>query len=325
MKKNIKTITVLIILTILSIGILFLLLNKKQKEKKPVRFGYLPLSSSLALYVAQENDFFDQENIKVELVKFESSNLMAEALISDSIDAEISASSFIMALLAQDEKTAFKIFMVNSFDKENYITALITKKDSNIENINDLKGKTIGCFPGATNKLYTKIYLEKYGAYDNKTSLVEIPPNLQLQALETGKVDALSTYEPFKSIGVYTSQVKVLKTAPVETEVLNPWIAGTVSFNTNFLQKRPQEAEKIKKAMFKAVDLMRNNPQEAKKTLAKYTPITDQEIIKLIPVPKTLKTQEININDFQKMINLLKKEGLFEKDIDLKNFILKAD
>jgi NitT/TauT family transport system substrate-binding protein len=312
---------ILIITTIIATIITFNFFQPK-KEYRPVKFGYLPISGSVSLFVAQEKDFFKKNGVTVELIKFESSNPLIEALISGKIDAEIGTSSFVIASLASKVPNTFKVFLVNSYDTNNYTTSLIVNSKSNISSIKDLKGKKIGCFPGITNKTLIRLFLEKNDSYDNNTQIIEIAAGLQLSALYNGNVDAISTYEPYGTMGIISKRAKIIVKAPIEKQILSPWVAGTASFNSNFLINSPKEAKAIKKSLYEAIDLMNNNPQEARSTLTKYTPIKDKKVTAQIPLPKTLKTNEISIKDFARTINLFYREKLLEKNIDVKSIIL---
>ena len=321
MKKNI-IITIVIILLVFTGG--YFSLSKKPKSDKPVKFGYLPISGSLALFVAEEKGFFQQEGLLVELIKFESSNPLAEALASGSIDAEIGTSTYVMAALNNKNPGKIKSFLMNIYDgNQYYITSIVAKQDSSISTVADLKGKKIGCFPGATNKSLTRIFLQKNGAYDDQTNIIEMAANLQLEALENKSLDAVSMYEPYTTIGLVSGKVKVIARAPVEKAVLCPWLAGTASINTEFAGKNPKKAQAIIKTLYLAADYMRSNPAGSKKSLTKYTPITDEKVLDALPLPKTLKAEEINPADWQKMIDLFYSEKLLDKKTALSEIIWK--
>ncbi len=306
----------------IGMGIFFLKTPTKKQQTKPVKFGYLPISGSLALFVAQDKGYFDKNGVKVELIKFESSNPLAESLVSGAIDAEIGTSTFVMATLTSKTPNKIKAIQMNLYDGKKYsTTSLIVKSDSEIKKVADLKGKKIACFPGATNKTLIRVYLQKNNAYDENTEIIEMAAGLQLQALENGSVDAVSIYEPYGTIGELSGKTKFLVKAPIEKEVLNPWLAGTSSLSRAFIKNRPDEAAAVEKAMNEAAEFMRNNPQEAKLSLLKYSPITDKKVLEKLPLPNTLKASEINSTDFQKMIDLFYNEKLLEKKVKLEDLI----
>ncbi|MBT7090870.1 ABC transporter substrate-binding protein [Candidatus Woesearchaeota archaeon] len=314
--KNTKIIIPVLIL-VLIIGAFFVFFPK-QNENEIVKIGYLPMTASMPLFVAQEKGYFLEQNIKVELIEFQTSNQLTEALVRGDIQVEAASSSSVTATILQKDPNALKVFMVNSFDKENSISALIIKKDSNISSVAELKGKKVGSFPGSTTTAHARIYLEQNNAYDKNTQIIELAPGLQLQALSSGSVDAIMSLEPIPTIGRMKNISKTLVHALIETEVLVPFIGGSYSFNKDFADTAT--SSKIVIAMEKAVNFMRENPEESRPLLVEYTPL-EQDISSEVPLPNTLKLDEIDIENFQMMVAFLIKEKILSSQINISNAI----
>ena len=73
---------ILIIILIL-VGVLFFSQNKENREV--IRIGYLPITASLPLFIAQEKGYFTEQGLNVELVKFETSNQVIDSLVREDI------------------------------------------------------------------------------------------------------------------------------------------------------------------------------------------------------------------------------------------------
>lgn len=320
MKKITVAISILVIIVV--IGAIFAFSPKQNEiqEAKIVKIGYLPITASLPLFIAQEEGYFSEQGLDVELVKFETSNQVIDALVRGDIEVEAGASSFVTVTASQTEPEAIKVFMVNSFTKNKSISSLIVSKGSFITSIQELKGKKIGSFPGSTMKAYTQLFLEENGAFDESTQIIELAPSLQLQALSSGSIDALLTLEPIPTIGEFSEVSDTLISAPIESDVLTPWVAGTFSFNSDF--SKSNEAQEIEKAFSKAVDFMRENPQVSKKFFIEYTAITHEDLASEVPLPNTLKRNEIMTEDFQRMSDLLLDEEILTKSIDVNSIIV---
>src|SRR3989338_8892507 len=56
------------------------------EEKSIVKIGYLPAAQGLPLFLAQDNGMFEKDGIDVELIKFDSPNLLVQALLSGELD-----------------------------------------------------------------------------------------------------------------------------------------------------------------------------------------------------------------------------------------------
>lgn len=313
-----KFIFPIFVITIILVGAFFIL-SPKQDETQIVKIGYLPITASLPLFIAQENGYFSEQGLNVELVKFETSNQVIDALVRGDIQAEAGTSSFVTLTALQTEHDSIKVFMVNSFTEEKPISSLIVSKNSEIENIQELKGKKIGSFPGSTMKTYTQLFLEKNNAFDENTQIIEIASSLQLQTLSSGSIDALLSLEPTPTIGEFNGISRTLVSAPIEKNVLTPWVAGTFSFNSDF--EKLESSEKIEIALEKAVDYMRENPEDSRKLFTKYTAITDEALAREVPLPNTLKKDEIIIDDFQRMSDLLLDEGILTKKVEVNSIL----
>ncbi|MCK5641460.1 MAG: ABC transporter substrate-binding protein [Gammaproteobacteria bacterium] len=320
MNKNILVIIGIVLLLALITGI-YITAGNLQIEKEPtIRVGYLPLTANLPLFVALENGYFDEAGLSIEIKKFESSNQMIDALVTGRIDIETAASSSVTVTVAQKLAGYVKIFMLNSFTPENFLSSILVSKDSETTSVNDLAGKRIGTFPGSTMRMYTEMVLESLQVKPGE--IIQLPPSTHLGALEAKSVDAVLTLEPLGTLGEVKNVARILVKGPVETNVLTPWVAGTNSFSNDFLEKHPIEAAKFKEVIYRAVDYIRANPTNAKKAMTKYTPVTNDELASRLTVPNYWKCEEIQITEFQKMADNLLNHGEINTKVDVSNLIM---
>lgn len=63
------------------------------------------------------------------------------------------------------------------------------------------------------------MFLKKNNAWGEQSRLVELPPPLQLQALENGSVDAVMCVEPTGTLARVTGKAKVLMHGPIEHDI----------------------------------------------------------------------------------------------------------
>lgn len=318
-----KTRAALLIVGLLFIAILAAVITTRYTEPQDdytVRIGYLPLTANLPLFVALEKGYFTDEGLKVETQKFESSNQMIDALVTGRIDVETAASSSVTVTVAQKLGNKIHVFMLNAFTPKDFLSSILVKKGSDITAPVDLDGKKVGTFPGSTMRMYTEMVLESVGV--KPSEVIQLPPPVQLGALDSGSADALMTLEPLGTLGQVKGIATTLIAAPVETNVLNPWVAGSNSFSDDFLKNHPQMAVKLRDALYRAVDYIRSNPEEAKKAMTKYTPITDEALASRLTVPNYWKLDEINVADFQKMADLLLSHGEIDSQVNVNDLIM---
>lgn len=312
---------ILVVGVIIVIAATFFVHQRESEGEYIVKIGYLPLTANLPLFVAIEKGFFDEAGVKVELEKFESSNQMVNALVTSRIDVETSASSSVIVTVGQKLAGNIRIFMLNAFTPSDFLSSILVKKDSAILEAKDLRGKKIGAFPGSTMRMYTEMVLEALNVQPEE--IIQLTPPTQLGALDTGAVDALMTLEPLGTLGEVKGIASKLIQAPVETYVLDPWVAGSYSLSTEFLESHPKVAVRLIGVLYKAVDFIRSSPAEAKKAMTKYTPVTDEGLASRLTVPNYWKVNEIQVADFQRMADNLLSHGQIDNKVNVNDLIMK--
>ena len=312
---------ILALVVVLIVAVMLGIRRDGPQDDYTIRIGYLPLTANLPLFVAIEKEFFTDAGLKVKTQRFESSNQMVDALVTGRIDVETAASSSVIVTVGQKLADKIHIFMLNAFTPKDFLSTILVKKGSPVTIPADLVGKKIGAFPGSTMRMYTEMVFESLGIQPGE--IIQLPTPTQLGALDSGSVDALMTLEPLGTIGEVKGIATKLITAPVETYVLNPWVAGSNSFSNNFLKNHPELATKLRTAFYRAVDYIRVNPEEAKKTMTKFTPVTDEALASRLTIPNYWKLDEMNITDFQKMADQLLSHDEIDTRVDVTTLIMK--
>lgn len=308
--------------TLLALLFVPLLFSCKPSPEK-IRIGYLPLLSNLPLFVAMNHGYFTERGLTPELVPFQTSNAMTEALVSGSIDAEAGAASLVTVTVAQSSADRLRVLMGIVITPEHSISALIVSKSSTVQSVADLRGKKVGVFPGSAIKQFTRLYMMRHNAFDESTTLLELPPPLQLQALENGSVDAVLTLEPTPTIGLTKGAVRVIDLAPIEREILNPWVGGVYSVSRVYEKDHPKAVEELTESLRKAVEFIGSSPDSAKKAMISFTPIKDPAVLRRLPVPQFVMADQLSVADFQKLSDLLSAQGILKQPVDVAGLLKK--
>ena len=300
----------------IALAITILITGCSQKLDK-VKIGYQKTEIYQHLFTAIEKGFFKAEGVEVEPIEFASANLMAEALIAGRINGTGTSAFPVIFSIEQNNPGQFKIYIVNAITRTAFPDYILVKKDSKINSLLELKGKKIGTYPGSTILTYTKVILKRFFDPDKDITIIQLKPELQLQALETGQVDAIFVLEPIASLGVIKGIASVLQEAPLANYVMDPLPGSGSTFSPKFLEEHPKAAEKVKKAMYRALDFLNNpqNAQEVKKILVKWTQMEPEVIERLRPL-KYWKLEEIDRDAVQKLADLLFEGGALEKKIN---------
>lgn len=324
---NKRTIYLLIGLVLVAGAIGAFLYFKKDGSPKPqtVKVGYLPIYVDLPLFVAKEKGFFEKRGVSVEMNRFEQSPDIGTALVNNNIDAGASIATSVVLNTESRDSGKLKIFVVDSENKENYLSSFVVLKDSGIRDLKDLKGKKIGGFPGPTATTFGKMVLEKVGINpQTDVTWTEIPSSSHLSALETKTVDALFTYEPIATQAVMEKGAEKLAPGAVERYVIEPWQAGVWVVSDKFQKENPELAKQFILAIYEAIDYIRQHPEESKSALAAYTSIKP-EIAKATPNIPFTKLGEIDVMTLQKHADIFTERQVISKKIDVSQLLLSTN
>jgi NitT/TauT family transport system substrate-binding protein len=282
----------------------------------PIKIGYWPIASGLPLYVG----------LNVEGAKFASAQQVAEAMISGRIHG--SANGTASAALALAEITSpnlFKIICSNPSNHKLVLDQFLVPKDSPIKAISELAGKKIASGPGIQNVTLAKIILEKNGI--TNPSVIELPVGQHVPSLAAGQIDAVYTLEPTGTAGRLKGITRVLENGVIAKYVLGNadalWFGGSASVTTAFIKERPEEVKKYVAAYAKAVEFVRKNPEESRKSLDGFTGI-EEALAKEVPLSGFTLYNEFKPADvaaFQQFFDVFTDRKIFTKKLSVQSLI----
>jgi NitT/TauT family transport system substrate-binding protein len=323
-----KKISILCIAVVLALVFVLVGCNSnpisQNNETTAVKIAYLPVVQGLPMYLAIEKGYFQDAGIEVEAVKFDSPNLIIDALLSGQVDlGSPSTATGITAITQIKKPNSLKIFALNGGNYEIINDVLITQKDSNLETIKDLKGKRLGIIPGIQFRTIAKHILEQNNLTVDDVKIIDIGPPLQVQALAQGQVDAVLTLEPIRTIAIKKGIGKDLVTVPMSRYIGSPWYGGGGVVNVEFAQNNPNTTEKIMNIFNKATDELNANPDEARQYLKNYTAL-DDELIMEVPLPIYKMYKDFNQEDLdslQQFFDIFYTHSVIDEKADVQKII----
>lgn len=326
-QMKMKIIFATLIMAIILVGSFLFFINKEESvtgksvlQPVKVKIGYLDIASDLSFFVALDQKYFEKYGLDVEPIKFESSNQVIDALISNKIDGTSIVA--LEALLSVEEKypDQFKVFEMTAAEKYTTVHKFLVKKDSNINHLSDLNGKTIGTYPGSQMRVFTELVLQNF--IDISTiNIVQMAPSLQTQALASGQVDVLFTLEPIGTIAESKGIAKIIAVNPLYKYILKPFPTAASAFSIEFIMQNSETITRYEKAIEEAHQFIEINEKGAKQSLPKYTTI-NQEIADNVGIYSYWSKEEIDINAVEKLIDLYIKNGIINKEVNPQNIIL---
>lgn len=321
MKRNIIGIVGCILLVVVMVG-LYIFRTTSKKTAPPtapsVKIGYMAFASNWPVFLAQEGKFFEKEGIRVELVKFASGVDAANALSKGDITSMVVNPLTDLMNMEARSPGLFKIYaMQQSIVSGNYTDTMLVDKNSPMTTVQDLVGKKVGVNPGTFAEGMIKILLEQEKVQN--ITFVQLAPNLQLQALKSGQIDALVAYEPGTTIALTEGSAKVLLPHPFEN-VMNPFPNVAFTISTQVLKKDKVVVDKIITAMEKAIVYGRSHGPEANEAAAKYVGIPTS-LLNQLRYPDQVLGKEIDQKKVQEVADLFFQKGLAPKEIKMTDLL----
>jgi NitT/TauT family transport system substrate-binding protein len=145
--------------------------------------------------------------------------------------------------------------------------------------------------------------------------------------MTAGTFDAGYTLEPNASTMRKMGVASTLEAGVIAKYILgdpnaNAFVAGC-ALTSDFIKARPDVAKRFAAAWAKAVDLINNNPTEARKHLIKNT-FTPPDVVDTVPMILYFMAKDLTAKDkadYQKFIDFSVKMGTLEKPVDVTKYL----
>ena len=255
-------------------------LGQKQvtpREKITVAIPGEPLNA--LLIIARELDLFSREGLDVAVKDEYSSGTGAralEGLLAGNVDIATSVAETAVVFKSFERKNFGIIASNGSSDND---AKVVARKDRGITKLSDLRGKRIGTPKGTSMDFFLHVLLVKNGISEKDVAirygkLEDLP-----LALANGEVDALSVREPYVSQAMKLSGVNavVLAEPGFYVKTLN------VVARDSFIKERPEAIRKLLRALIRAEEFARKEPDQALKIVSNRLKLGQSEMAAIRP------------------------------------------
>jgi ABC-type nitrate/sulfonate/bicarbonate transport system substrate-binding protein len=213
---------------------------------------------SLPFYVAQSQDYFTAEGVKVRINDVLGGHRSLQQLLEGTADLATSSEAVVMFNSFQHSDFAVIASFVTSDDD----VKIITRADTRITVPEQLGGKLVGTVTGAASHYFLETLLLLKGVDPASVRLRNLQPEQMAQALKSREVDAIAIWEPYP--------FKALKTVPGARMLPKSGIYR-LTFNLiadrKLLGSRDNDLVKILRALDRAEQFISAEPQKAKAIL----------------------------------------------------------
>jgi ABC-type nitrate/sulfonate/bicarbonate transport system substrate-binding protein len=193
-KRNTIALTVIILVVAIVLSS-FAYLNSQKPyvgNSEPITLGVYPSEYNLLVYIAEDQQYFSANGLKVTLKNYISGASAARGMLNGEVNIS-TASEFVVTNNAMQKEN---LFAFGSLSK--YLNLyVVARTDKGINNVSDLVGKRIAVTVGTGNQFYLGRFLELNGIKLNQVTLVNVNFAQTPNALANGTVDAAITFQPY--------------------------------------------------------------------------------------------------------------------------------
>ena len=215
--------------------------------------GYGPM------FLARDKGFFKEGGLDVELRIIEDAAIYMAAIAAGELDGNASTLDEIMKYRSPE----FCFKAVAALDDSHGGDGVLVRED--VMSLKDLKGQQIGMNEGSVSQFWFNILLTREGMTEKDVQITNMTADDAAAAFIAGQIPAAVTWEPHLSLVRSKKQGKVL----IDSAETPGLIVDVVALTCDYIKNNPKDVEAFNKGLFKAVEFIKTNPDEAYAIMAK--------------------------------------------------------
>ena len=237
----------------------------QQKPASPpqkITIAHSTAGNAILMTIALMKDYLKEEGLDVTPQPHGFGKLALQSVIEEKADiATVGDTPIVFAIMGGKKITVLAVIQTSNKNE-----AIVARQDRGIAKLSDLKGKKIGLTLGTTGHFFADSFLLAHGIDINQVKIIDLKPDEMAAALATGKVDAVSTWNPTliqlqKKLGnngitffgesLYTENFCVVA-------------------SQDYVKKNPAVIKKILRALVKAEAFVQQHPEESRRLVAEF-------------------------------------------------------
>ena len=227
----------------------------------PIKVGLLPIIETLPVWVAQQEGYFQAENLVVEPMAFASAIERDVAIQTRQIDGQL-ADLVSSGLLDKDAPTIKVVRLTFKANPDLAMISLLVAPKSDVRSPADLKGKQVALSHNSVIEYVVDELLAANGVKPSEVQKVEVSKiPVRLEMLQQGQVAAAGLPEPLSTLA-QKQGARLLLDDRQGGFGQSVWV-----FRQDFLKERPNDAKRFLAAYEKAVAAINANPEKYRSLL----------------------------------------------------------
>jgi NitT/TauT family transport system substrate-binding protein len=224
-------------------------------------------------YVAKERGYFKENGLDVTLKSNPSGKASLRDLFEGRVQiahvAETPAVYSIMdtSYFGEMSVPPFQIFADKIYSHK--IQKIIARRDQGITEAEDIVGKKVALYQGTQLDYFFDSFLLEHQILDDEIEILNMSPEEQVDAIQTGVIDVSVTWEPYAS---YIQHELGENAISLDTDLTYSTLWLSAALNS-YAESNPDVLISYLEAIKMAQEYIRENPEYAQKLLAQKTDV----------------------------------------------------
>lgn len=278
-------------------------------ETVTLKIAVLPIIDTLPLYVAQQQGFFTEHNVEVELVPVASAPERVQLMAAGQVDGTINETLAVMQFNKEGVQVQAVRYALRPTEGYGHFFILASGQ-SGITTPDGLKNVEIGVSQGTVIEYVTERLLESEGLSADEIKTIPVPkiPD-RMSLLASGELSAGTLPDPLGALAVQSGAVIVLD------DSAHPEYGFSIySFRKEVIDSHPEAIKSFLAAIDKAIAVINEDKIQYTDILsdANIVPAPLLEAYKVPPFPAAGVPTEAEWND---ALNWAKEKGMLAVDV----------
>lgn len=234
---------------------------------EPIRIGYSAWPGWFPWKVTEEQGFFEDVGVNVEMVWFEGYLDSINAFAAGQLDGNSQTLSDTLASIAIGDEQVIVLTNDNSTGNDKIIVS------EGIESIEDLAGKRIGVEVGVVDHFLLLLGLESVGMTESDVEIVPLETGAAASSFQAGQLDAVGVFAPFTTVALEREgSMELFSSADFPGA-----IPDHLALSTEIVSERPEDVQKIIEAWYMTLAWIDENRTEAVAIMAEQAGVSPED------------------------------------------------
>ena len=261
-----KSVWIVVSIIVIAVGAFFIFQKLKPTELQHTTVGIQTSPAMALVMVAKDKGFFEKQGLDVELKEFAAGKDALAAFLGGSLDFSISGDVPVTLSTLAGNKFVVPAQVVGRTKNE---VRVVAKKETGLDTADKFfkaKKRKLATSIGGGPEFFTYEFLNKLGITKDQVEIVAQKPGDMPAALISGSVDAIAIFDPFAFIAE-----KQLGDKSITFTDESVYSELYVIEAKESVKQDSATLEKLLKGLVAAEKFTKDNPEEAKTIVIKYT------------------------------------------------------